>query len=102
MLSCQTLGEGIIAMSLNKTFAALADPTRRKILTLLKRKELSVNEMAINFDITLPSLSHHLTILKNAGLISYRRRGQQLIYSLNLSIFEEVAKELYNFFNKKI
>ncbi|MDX9892982.1 MAG: autorepressor SdpR family transcription factor [Patescibacteria group bacterium] len=89
-------------MSLNKTFAALADPTRRKILTLLKRKELSVNEMAINFDITLPSLSHHLTILKNAGLISYRRRGQQLIYSLNLSIFEEVAKELYNFFNKKI
>ncbi len=61
---------------------------------------MPVNEMALNFDITLPSLSHHLATLKNANLVTTRRRGQQIIYSLNLSAFEEVAKELYNFFNK--
>ena len=88
-------------MGLNKTFSALADPTRRKILELLKKKDLSVNEIALNFDITLPSLSHHLTTLKNANLVTSRRRGQQMIYSLNLSVFEEVAKEIYSFFNKK-
>ncbi|OGY45869.1 MAG: hypothetical protein A2731_01980 [Candidatus Buchananbacteria bacterium RIFCSPHIGHO2_01_FULL_39_8] len=62
---------------------------------------MSVNEIAINFDMTLPSLSHHLTTLKNADLVTSRRRGQQIIYSLNLSVFEEAAKEIINFFNKK-
>lgn len=88
-------------MSINKTLSALADPTRRKILELLKKKDMSVNEMALNFNITLPSLSHHLSTLKNADLVSTKRRGQQIIYSLNLSIFESTAKELYNFFNHK-
>jgi len=87
-------------MTLNNTFGALSDKSRRKILELLKKKDLSVNEIALNFDITLPSLSHHLTILKNADLVSTQRRGQQIIYSLNLSVFEEVAEELYSFFNK--
>nr|AQS29821.1 hypothetical protein [uncultured bacterium] len=88
-------------MTLNKTFNALSDPTRRKILELLKKRDMSVNEIAINFDMTLPSLSHHLTTLKNADLVTSRRRGQQIIYSLNLSVFEEAAKEIINFFNKK-
>ena len=88
-------------MTLNNTFSALSDPTRRKILELLKKKDMSVNEIALNFDITLPSLSHHLTTLKSANLVTSRRKGQQIIYSLNLSVFEEIAKELYNFFNKK-
>ena len=87
-------------MTLNNTFTALADPNRRKILKLLKKGDMSVNEISLNFDITLPSLSHHLNTLKNANLVSSQRRGQQIIYSLNLSVFEEVAKELYNFFNK--
>ena len=88
-------------MTLNNTFTALSDPTRRKILELLKKKDMPVNEIALNFDITLPSLSHHLTALKNADLVSTERRGQQIIYSLNLSVFEEVAEQLYNFFNNK-
>jgi DNA-binding transcriptional ArsR family regulator len=88
-------------MTLNKTFQALSDPTRRKILQLLKKRDLSVNEIGESFDITLPSLSHHLNILKNADLVSTVRQGQQIIYSLNLSVFEEVADELYNFFNNK-
>jgi len=87
-------------MVLNNTFSALSDPTRRKILELLKKKDMSVNEIAVNFDITLPSLSHHLTALKNSNLVTTNRRGQQIFYSLNLSAFEEIAKELYSFFNK--
>ncbi|MFA6409982.1 MAG: autorepressor SdpR family transcription factor [Candidatus Buchananbacteria bacterium] len=87
-------------MTLNKTFQALSDPTRRKILQLLRKNDLSVNEIAGDFDMTLPSLSHHLNILKNADLVSTKRRGQQIIYSLNLSVFEEIAEEVYNFFKK--
>jgi DNA-binding transcriptional ArsR family regulator len=87
-------------MTLNYTFSALSDPTRRQILKLLKKKDLAVNEIAVNFDITLPSLSHHLAILKNADLVTTERRGQQIIYSLNLSVFEEITEEIYNFFNK--
>jgi len=87
-------------VTLNKTFQALSDPTRRKILQLLRKNDLSVNEIAGDFDMTLPSLSHHLNILKNADLVSTKRRGQQIIYSLNLSVFEEIAEEVYNFFKK--
>lgn len=87
-------------MSLNTTFQALADPTRRRILEILKKGDSPVSDIAVHFNITLPSLSHHLTILKNADLVTTERRGQQIIYSLNLSVFEEVAQELYDFFNK--
>jgi len=88
-------------MTLNRTISALADQNRRKILELLKKKDMSVNELATNFDISLPSLSHHLGKLKEADLVSAQRQGQQIIYSLNLSIFEEIAQELYSFFNSK-
>ena len=79
---------------------ALSDPTRRKILELLKKKDMSVTEINKHFDITMPSLSHHLSVLKQADLITYRRHKQELIYSLNLSVFEEVAKLLIKFFRK--
>jgi DNA-binding transcriptional ArsR family regulator len=88
-------------MSLTDTFQALSDPTRRRILQLLKKNSLPVNDIAVNFNISLPSLSHHLSILKNADLVSTQRNGQQIIYSLNLSVFEEMAEEIYNFFNHK-
>ena len=87
-------------MILNKTIQALSDPTRRKILELLKKKDLKVNEIAKHFSITLPSLSHHLSVLKQTDLVTFRRRGQELIYSLNLSVFEEAAKSLIKFFKK--
>jgi DNA-binding transcriptional ArsR family regulator len=88
-------------MTINQTFQALADPTRRKILELLKKGDKPVNEIANNFTVTLPTLSHHLTVLKAAGLVTAERQGQQVIYSLNLSVFEEVAKEIFNLFNNK-
>jgi ArsR family transcriptional regulator, arsenate/arsenite/antimonite-responsive transcriptional repressor len=87
-------------MTLNITMQALSDPTRRKILELLKKKDMSVTEINKYFDITMPSLSHHLSVLKQADLITYRRQKQELIYSLNLSVFEEVAKMLVKFFKK--
>lgn len=87
-------------MTLNKTMQALSDPTRRSILELLKKKDMAVGEMAKNFSMTLPSLSHHLSVLKQANLVSSRKKGQENIYSLNLSVFEEVAKLLVKFFKK--
>lgn len=87
-------------MVLNETFNALSDPTRRKILDLLKKKDMPAGEIGKNFKITLPSLSHHLNILKQTNLVSSQRDGQQIIYSLNLSVFEEVAKNLIKYFKK--
>lgn len=69
---------------------ALADPTRRDILKILKDGELSAGEIHDFFDITKPSLSHHLAILKEANLVSSKKCGQNIIYSLNLSPFTEV------------
>ena len=86
-------------MVLNKTLQALSDPSRRKILDLLKKKDISAGEIGKNFNISPPSLSHHLNILKQADLVSSQREGQQIIYSLNLSVFEEVAKSLIKYFN---
>ena len=87
-------------MTLNITMQALSDSTRMKILELLKKRDMSVTEINKYFDITMPSLSHHLSVLKQADLITYRRQKQELIYSLNLSVFEEVAKLLIKFFKK--
>ena len=88
-------------MKLTNTFQALSDPTRRHILELLKKKDMPVRDISKHFDITLPSLSHHLKTLKQANLVTSQRNGQEIIYSLNLSVFEEVAKILTKFFNSK-
>lgn len=81
---------------MNNAFKALADPTRRKILELLSKKDMNAGEIANYFDISKPSISHHLTILKNADLIVDERKGQNIIYSLNTSVFEDVVRWLYN------
>jgi len=87
-------------MVLSKTFSALADPARQKILELLKKSDLPAGEIGENFDFTAPTLSHHLSVLKDADLVSVRREGQLQIYSLNLSVFEEVAEKVIKFFKK--
>ena len=70
-------------------FRALSDVQRRTILEVLKDGELSVGDIATHFDITKATLSHHLSILKQADLVRVSRRGQQRIYSLNTSVIEE-------------
>jgi ArsR family transcriptional regulator, arsenate/arsenite/antimonite-responsive transcriptional repressor len=87
-------------MTLNKTFSALSDPARQKILELLKKGDLAAGSIGEYFKFTAPTLSHHLSVLKEAGLITVRREGQMQIYSLNLSVFEEVAEKIIKFFKK--
>ncbi|MBU2565934.1 autorepressor SdpR family transcription factor [Patescibacteria group bacterium] len=79
-------------------FKALADPNRRKILELLKKRSMSVTDLLENFDFTQASLSHHLDILKRANLVVTERQGQFIYYSLNLSVFEEISKTMFNLF----
>lgn len=83
---------------MNNTFKALADPTRREILRMLSEKSLTAGDIADAFNISKPSISHHLNILKNAELISGERDGQNIIYSLNSSVMQEVVNELLTLF----
>lgn len=76
--------------ALNLPFKALADPTRRRIIMLLKKKDLTPGEIAEHFDMTKPSISHHLSMLKQADLVSDERKGQNIYYSLNTTVFQEV------------
>ena len=71
-------------------FKALADPTRRRILELLRDGDLTAGELAEHFDISKPSLSHHLATLKSAGLVSDERRGPNIVYSLNTTVMQDL------------
>jgi len=73
----------------NDTFKALSDPTRRRILQLLKERDLSAGDIANHFSISKPSISHHLNILKHARLIQDERCGQSIVYSLNTTVIQE-------------
>ena len=82
----------------DSVFQALADPNRRKILKLLRKGSKTAGELAERFDITKGSLSHHFNVLKAAELVRAERRGQQIVYSLNTSVFEEVEAMLLELF----
>lgn len=86
---------------MNEAFKALADPTRRKILELLSEQDRNAGEIANYFNISKPSISHHLNVLKNAGLISDERQGQLIVYSLNTTIFQDVVKWFFDFSQKE-
>lgn len=81
---------------MNNLFKALSDPTRRSILDLLRDSDLSASDIADNFDISKPSISHHLSILHQAELVLRERRGQQIFYSLNTTVFQQVIEWIYN------
>lgn len=80
---------------MTSVFKALADPSRRKILELLKDGDLSAGEIAEAFAIGKPSVSHHLALLKAADLVEARREGQSIIYSLNTTVFQDVVAWIY-------
>ncbi|AGL01930.1 autorepressor SdpR family transcription factor [Desulfoscipio gibsoniae] len=75
---------------LDALFKALSDPTRRKILKMLRQKDLTAGEIAEHFNITKPSMSHHLNVLKQADLVLDERKGQYIYYSLNTTVFQDV------------
>lgn len=75
-------------------FKALSDPSRRKILTLLRQGDLTAGEIAQNFPISWASVSHHLNVLKEAGLVLAERDGQHIRYSLDVTVVQEVLHHL--------
>lgn len=77
-------------MSLQSTTKALADPIRRKILSLLKKTRMTAGEIQEQFDVTFASISRHLSVLKDADLIRDAREGKYIYYELNASILEEI------------
>lgn len=82
---------------MNDIFKALNDATRREILDLLKEKDMSAGEIADAFNISKPSISHHLDILKRADLITSEKNGQFIIYSINTTIMEDVLQWILTF-----
>lgn len=80
-----------------EAFKALADPTRRRVLELLRSGDLSAGELAEHFDMTKPSISHHLNTLKAAGLVDAERDGQSIVYSLNTSVLQDLMSWFYTF-----
>lgn len=79
-------------------FKALGDPTRRAILDRLREGDLNAGEIASAFEIGKASISHHLNLLKQAGLVKARRQGQQQIYTLHTTVFQEALQWLMTFF----
>lgn len=77
-------------MGLQQTLKALADPTRREILNLLKGGKKSAGEISDHFDITAAAISRHLSVLKDADLIDDTRDGKYIFYELNASVLEEI------------
>lgn len=84
----------------NEAFKALADPTRREILRLLGQGEMSAGQLAERFDMTKPSMSHHFSVLKQADLVASRRDGQQIFYSLNTTVLEDLLALLWDLFGR--
>lgn len=80
-----------------EAFKTLADPTRRRILELLRSADLTAGELADHFDMTKPSISHHLNTLKAAGLVDAEREGQSIVYSLNTSVLQNLMSWFYTF-----
>lgn len=86
---------------MNALFKALNDSTRREILELLKDGEMTAGDIADKFDMTKPSISHHLDLLKQAGLVEAEKDGQFIYYSLNVSVVDEIIKWFLQFTKKK-
>ena len=77
-------------MALQQTLKALADPIRREILNMLRKQRMAAGDIAEHFSVTAPSISRHLSVLKDADLIRDTREGKFIYYDLNASVLEEI------------
>jgi ArsR family transcriptional regulator, arsenate/arsenite/antimonite-responsive transcriptional repressor len=80
---------------MNILFRALNDPTRRQILEILREGDLTAGEIADKFEMTKPSISHHLDLLKQAELVSADKRGQFIYYTLNTTVLDELLSWIF-------
>ena len=85
---------------MDATIRALADPTRREILRMLRDGELAAGEIAARFEMTAPTVSHHLSVLKDAGLVQAERNGRSVVYSLDTTVVQEFLGEILQFFGR--
>jgi ArsR family transcriptional regulator, repressor of sdpIR and other operons len=88
-------------IEMNIVFKALNDATRREILEMLQKKDLTAGEIAEQFHISFPSISHHLDLLKQAQLVTTKKEGQYVYYSINTTVMDEILKWLMQFKPKK-
>lgn len=88
-------------VSVGSVFKAISDPTRREILKLLNEKDLSAGEIAEHFDISKPALTKHLNILREAELVSSEKQGNFVIYSINVTVFQQALSGFMSIFGKK-
>ena len=86
---------------LGDTFKAVGDETRREILRLLRSGSLTAGEIAAHFEMSATTVSHHLSVLREAGLILDERRGKYICYTLNASVLEEMILWLRGFGGNK-
>ena len=77
---------------MNSLIKALNDETRRQIVDLLKKEDMNAGEIAAHFNISKPSISHHLDILKRADLVTSEKKGQFVVYSLNTTIVDDILQ----------
>jgi ArsR family transcriptional regulator, arsenate/arsenite/antimonite-responsive transcriptional repressor len=77
---------------MNALFKALDDPTRRKIIEMLRQKDMTAGEIADAFSISKPSISHHLDLLKQAHVVLALKQGQFITYSLNTTVLDDLIK----------
>jgi len=82
---------------MNSLFKALNDQTRREILEMLRENDMTAGEIADKFDMTKPSISHHLSLLKQANLVIDIRKGQFIYYSLNTTVMDDIIKWFLKF-----
>ena len=83
---------------MDETIRALSDPTRREILRMLREKDLAAGEIAARFEMTAPTVSHHLSVLKEAGLVQTERNGRSVVYSIDTTVVQEFLAEMMRFF----
>ena len=97
VLVIRYLSNYLIARVMNTLFKALNDPTRRQMLDLLRKGDLTAGEIAEQFDMTKPSISHHLDLLRQAGLVDSTKKGQFITYTLNTTVLDELLAWLMGF-----
>ena len=88
------------AKILNALFKALNDPIRRDILDLLKDKDMSAGDISEHFNIGKPTISHHLDLLRQAGLVTSAKQGQFIIYSISTTVLDEMLQWIYQIKSK--
>ncbi len=76
-------------MTMNKVFKALADPTRRKVLELLRQRPMTAGELSDHFPVSKPTMSAHFSVLQEAGLVDAEKNGRAVLYRLKMSVLED-------------